>query len=375
MKTQFVFALALVGACSSGSAPSGDLGVPADLTFADLTPPLPLGNNCLGTVLVENYTCSNPNDYHPRDSAPAHLVWPACVSDDNAFHLTASTAPPSVARVAQFESVAPTLWGKATLPDPADFTAAVTLLSASGGIVGQLAAVEDKHYPPVPGSDSCASAATTYPDRCAGAAKLMPTVTELVQQGKAGNLTHVQAERLEATLLWYFYLSATWETANCDTTASGDGNCDAQWADSTGGQARDQVTGLAGYVSKLGIESKDRIYDGNLAIRCWRDFTTSGNPRPDLFNFGAQQLDRALIHGLALVARQRFTQLGCATGQYKEGHFQFLKILVGFLDRASRAGGHTAEADVLKAQINATADTVDVTAALAALDTLYPACP
>ena len=377
MKSLLVVPLLWACACGSSQAPSGDLGSVPDLSTADLMPQSPLGTDCSPAILLENYTClSGANDYHPRDNMSMNDIWPACISDDNTFHLLGASAPPSAARVAAFESVGPSLWAKATLPETTAFVAAATAFGATDGLAAQLVGLQDPHYPQLQNADTCAANASSYPDRCAGATKLLPVFTDAMQAGKNGSGTHVAASRLEAVLLWSFYLSAMSDSATCSLTSSVD--CDSQWSDVTGGKGRDQVTGLSGYVSKLGLESKDRIVDGTLAVRCWRDFTSAGNPRDDMFNFARQQLDRALLHGLALVARQRFSQLGCATGQFQEGHFQFVKILVGLLDRASRTGdpSRAAKADVLKTQINAaTAAAVDVAAAVAALDALYPACP
>jgi hypothetical protein len=182
----------------------------------------------------------------------------------------------------------------------------------------------------------------------------------------------VQAERLEASLLWFFYLSTLSEVWTCGFDDVLD--CDAVWGYFNGANARGAPKGLGRYINSLGPETYNRGYDAVLGERCWRDLDQVQPATDKTHQQEAQdQLDDAEIRGLALIVRQRLNAIDCSTGELKEAHFAFVQVLLGFMDRASRAID-AAQADVLKAQIAKTAATIDVAAASAALDALYP-CP
>jgi hypothetical protein len=54
-----------------------------------------------------------------------------------------------------------------------------------------------------------------YPDRCGGPGRVLPIVNDAFQKGIAGTQPLVQAARLEAALLWFFYLSTMSEMWTC----------------------------------------------------------------------------------------------------------------------------------------------------------------
>jgi hypothetical protein len=111
-------------------------------------------------------------------------------------------------------------------------------------------------------------------------------------------------------------------------------------------------------------------------VRCWRnlDNETGAAANLALRDRALAQLDRSLLRGVALILRQRFTQLAQGTDADQQVRLAFINTLGPFLDREARAR-NAAQADVLKAQVSqTTAAQVDVDAATAALDALF-SCP
>ena len=117
------------------------------------------------------------------------------------------------------------------------------------------------------------------------------------------------------------------------------------------------------------------LFDGVLAINCWRHLDTAPLATDmALYSRAQRQIDVALLRGLALILRERISNLTCSTGDVQKAHLAFVNTLAPFLDRAARAI-EPAKADTLKTQTSMTdASQVDVTMAVAALDGLF-ACP
>jgi hypothetical protein len=212
-----------------------------------------------------------------------------------------------------------------------------------------------------------------YPDRCAGWTKLLPVFTDAFAQGHAGVQPVIQAARLEAALLWFIYLSAMHEDYQCLNVPL---DCDDVGAYYTESKARDNPVGLAAYFYRLSPATHDRVYDGLLAVRCWRNVDNEKGTASnlDLYQRAFDQVDRAMLRGFAIVIRKRFTELDCTVGDEREARLAFIQTLAPWFDRAARAID-PAKADVLAKQAAAaTPDQVDVGAAVAALDALFP-CP
>ena len=136
-----------------------------------------------------------------------------------------------------------------------------------------------------------------------------------------------------------------------------------------GGTPRAAPLGLGKTIRALGVETHDRVYDATLAVRCWRNLDHETGVATDLVqrDTAREQLDRALLRGVALIVRQRLTELGCTTGEVHAANLAFLETLLPWLDRAARARDPV-QASALQGW------TLDVPAALAALDRLFP-CP
>jgi cell division protein ZapA (FtsZ GTPase activity inhibitor) len=241
------------------------------------------------------------------------------------------------------------------------------------GIDSRVQRREDMHYPAAPSPCSTAGIPAQYPDRCAGPMKLLPILNDAFARGAMGERPRVHAARIEAALVWFFYLSPLSEVISCTTKPQ---DCDSSWAYYAGGTPRDAPQGLGKVFLALGRETHDRSYDATLAVRCWRNLdhetgVATDTARRDL---AFAQLDVALLRGVALLLRQRATELGCTTGEIREARLAFIATLGPLLDRAARER-NVASADVLAREVaRATPAEVDVAALTAALDALFP-CP
>jgi hypothetical protein len=316
------------------------------------------------------------DDYTPRESGSSTDLWPACISDDNAYHPIEATIG-TVARIASFEQIADLLWRSADAPTSDDFTAARVIYVDTNGLDSRIQRREDLHYPAVPAADGvCTDAGVPalYPDRCVGPGRILPIVNDAFLLGTAGTDPWVQAARLEAAFLWFLYLSPYKEAHTCTETPR---DCDSAWAYYSGGEPRDAGLGLASYVRDLEPETHDRIWDGLLAIRCWKNLDHETGVSTDLVtrDRAIAQLDRAALRGVALVVRDRFDTLAAAaTAEARRAAWAFLQILGGALDREATVRDATA-AGVLRTELARTdPTTVDIGAAQDALDTLFP-CP
>jgi hypothetical protein len=341
-----------------------------------------------GVCLVEPGACTQPpgytedlsscapaaDDYLPRVAMSTTDAWPACISDDNVYH-PINPSIGSVARVAAFEDIRKRLWACDQRPDPTAFVDARVLYATDQGLDSRVQRRADVHLPPPPGGQTCADVGipAQFPEYCVGPNKLLPILNDAFAAGAQGTAPRIQAARIEAALIWFMYLSALSEVMSATQRAQ---DVDSCWAYCSGGAERDQPVGLPRYVRPLAPETNERLYDATLAVRCWRNLDNETGIATNLAlrdrAFG--QLDRALIRGVALIARQKLSELTCTSGEIREARFVFLQTLLPFLDRAARERD-PARADVLKAQAAAAnAGAVDVTAATAAIDALFP-CP
>jgi hypothetical protein len=311
-------------------------------------------------------------DYQPRAAASAQDAWPACISDDNTYHRLYDSIS-TVGRVAAFEYIADMLWRGGKVPTVEDFTQARLRYTESEGLGSRVERREDIHYPPAPAAcNSSASIPPEYPDRCVGPAKLRPLINESFAAGMKGESPRVNAARIEAALLWFLYVSPLSEVMTCTNKTA---DCDSAWAYYTAGTARGEPGGLARYIQELAPETHERAYDATLAVRCWRDLDrATPATQLQLRNQALAQLDKAMMRGISVIARQRFLELACTSGEAKEARWAFLKVLVPLMERELRARDG-AQADALLAQVEkAGSEQVDVQAAVATLDALF-SCP
>ena len=306
-------------------------------------------------------------DFLPK--TPAADTWAACVSDDNLYH----PFDPSVSsnlRTIAFDGIGKLLgFGTVSAPGSKAFVDAQLLYLQAEGIESRVSRREDEHYPKAP--DSCNKLAPAvlamYPDRCVGPAQIQPLINKAFEDGIAGVDPGGNAARIEAALLWFFYVSAYKEPHTC---AAVQVDCDSATGYYAGTQKRDDALGLAGYVKARSPQAHDRIWDGLLAMRCWRDLDNPAGAAADLplRDLAIKQLDGALLRGVALILRQKIEHLGCEPGSIGA------KILGHVLDREATLRD-PAKATVLRAELaKAKAEDVDTKAAIAAIDAIFP-CP
>jgi len=333
-----------------------------------------------------------PSDYQPRVENSAKDTWPACISDTGAYALI-EPATGTVARIEAYEEIAELLW-RGGVPSPADFTAARDAYVRAEGLESRLVRREDLHYPEIPIADwdpqtdpdkqcTLASNVQKYPERCVGPAKISPLVVDAFAKGQTGQGDpQVLAATIDAGLLWFLYLSVYKEANTCATVKAKD--CDSGWAYYTGGQDLAGGLGIASPILKASFESHARIWDGILAVRCWRDLYAQGGAFPtladvdqagqDLFALGWEQLDQALHRGFALIVRQRLSAMITATcdGAPTAAHWAFLKVAGPVLDReaALRDPAEAAQLAALWASAAPTAS--ELQDGLLALDALFP---
>jgi hypothetical protein len=328
-------------------------------------------------------------DYQPRDAMSANDMWPACVSDDGRYTLV-ETTPSSIARVEAYEQIADLLWRGGT-PDQAAFTAARDVYSLDEGLESRLQRREDLHYPPIPEEDfdpgvepdqQCTVAANVekHGDRCAGPTKIAPLIKSAFEDGQTGRGNpDVHAARIDAAILWFYYLSTYKECRTCTDTPK---DCDSCWAYYTGGNDRSGGIGLAGHVRTLGDETHNRVWDGFLSVRCWRDlypgdmYATFEEVPADgqaLWQQGHEQLDNALHRAFALVVRDRLErQLQVCETDDAAPNWAFLQVAGPVLDREAQERD-PANAGILAglwANDDPTAD--EIAAGAAALDAVFP---
>lgn len=360
MRRFFFFSLALLVGCeASDPAPSSpiDSAVEAGSSCAAdraITPPPPT-------------TCTRPeSDFVPGSATDGYA---ACISDDGAYHNVEASVS-SLTRVAALERIAELLgFGTAKVPSPADFIEARAVYSADEGIASRVARREDEHYPPAAKlcRDMTAEELAANRERCAGPAKILPILTKSFADGANGLDPLANAARIEAALLWHFYLSAYKESRTCRQTAR---DCDSMWAKYTGGEPRGSGKGLARYVRARSVAVHEAIYDGVLAVRCWRDLDNPTGTAMDtaMHDRATAQLDRGLLRGLAIIVRQRAQQRSC--GATWEG----VRILGGVLDREATVRNATTAAVLRDELSKPDPATVDEAGLLRAIDALFP-CP
>jgi hypothetical protein len=362
--------ISLAGCNDAGSLHTDDGGAPRTLR------PQPM--NCPAHTDDVSQCQPLSTDYQPRASMPSHATWPACISDDDIYHLVGMTSPDGAARARAWDMMGTLLWSNPYVPLPADFLAARDAYSVPTGIAFSVETRQDIHYPEIPNNTytKCSEPGIPemYPDRCVGPAKLAPLINDAFEKGIAGTDPVVQTARLEAALVWLFYVTTLSELWACTFDALP--ACDGFWGHYCGGVQRgDHSSSMARYVYGVSPPTADRVFDGILAARCWRDIDPALPAiRTDLYQLSLDQADRAELRGVALVLRERFGRLTCTTGDEQRAQMEFVRVLGGFIDHAARTVD-ASKADALKAQWSAaSAGQVDIQAAQSALDALFP-CP
>ena len=431
MKTQFfcwtaTLSLTLITACKaddpmatdSAADSTGDVGATEtspDLTTAPTgetgetgetgtTEPAPTTTEPAGEcadieiAAIDEGSCAPlASDYQPRDSNSANDTWPACISDSAEYTQVVDGVPGSVARVDAYEEMAALLWNNAAELTAADFTAARDQYVIAEGLESRLNRREDLHYDPIPmdewdpmvdGDKQCTveALADKYPDRCAGPKRMKPILDEAFVAGQSGEGdARVHAARIHATLDWFLLLSVYKEAETCGSAKAAD--CDSAWAYYSGVGGITDGAGISAGILAASQNSHERLYDGILAVRCWRDlYKDPDYPLfPDLdadaisrFELGWEQLDQSLHRGGALLVRAhavRYFEGLCGTGDaYQPAEWAYLQILGPTLQREADARDGAKAATLAALWANAEPTAQEVADGIAALDSIF-ACP
>jgi hypothetical protein len=328
-----------------------------------------------GRTVLDAPSCKAlATDYSPANGSKDD-AWAACVSDDGAYHpFNASVG--SNARIAAFDEISALLgFGGLKVPTPQDFLDAKVAYSQPEGLQSRVARREDTHYPPLEqgGKEVACNAVDAavwkaHPDRCVSQAQIQPLIEAALNDGAKGVDPVMNAARVEAGLLWFSYVSVFKEIETCGTEDKED--CDSATGYYGGVQTRENPIGFGKYVKALSPQAHDRVWDGFLAVRCWRDLDQAmplGNVA--MREQAQQEVDRATLRGLALIVRERLQNApGC--GVAAETFRVLGKVLLRAAKERDAAKAATLEAEVAKAD----ASTIDVKAATDAIDALFP-CP
>ena len=303
-------------------------------------------------------------DYQPGKDD----TWQACISDDGVFHPFDPNIS-SNARVAAFEKMAELLgWGQGKAPTPDDFLAARVEYSVDQGLESRVSRREDEHYPAAAKKcqDMTPAELAMNPDRCVGPAQIQPLLNAAFTDGIDGKDPALNAARLDAGLLWFLYVSVYKEATSCTDTQV---DCDSSWGYCFGGETPDKSLGLGRYVRVRSGQANQFIWNGLLAVRCWRDLDNPAGVAMDLnlLEKARSQLDRGLLRGVALIVRQRALALPC------DPAWETVSILGKVLDREATVRD-PANAQKMRDELAKGKDGIDVQAYVAALDLVFP-CP
>jgi hypothetical protein len=360
-------ALALFFACVAGSG-CGDDALPADASSDDS------GSDADVGLCVPSGPAPDPMGCVAEmgDYAPANGAYAPCVSDMGGYVPIEETIS-TIGRVRAFEEIAALLFDASRDAPPADFTAARLIYQEDEGLDSRVVRRYDPHFTVPDGTDcSLPGVPVAFPDYCVGPALLTPIALDALNAGIAGDSPRANAGRLEGALLWFLYVSTYKEGLTCTTTAR---DCDSAWAYYTGGEAARCGIGLSRYVSTADPYAHDRAWDGALALRCWRDLDSEVVATDLALRDQARaQYDRAVLHGVSAIVRERLQAADATTGAEQAYHWGFVTVLGQALDREMEARSPTDAASLRAALGTESAAGADINRAMAAIDAVF-SCP
>jgi hypothetical protein len=193
------------------------------------------------------------------------------------------------------------------------------LFAAKGGVGEWLRAVQDPSADEIPMGTptSCLDEkiAAQYPARCVGSSVLVPEIQKNLSAVFGAPILD-EASALSGYLLCAGYLAIRFEAWAC---SQGLGSaCDGSWAFYNVASPRRTWAGFAGFTTEFpgGQTTDDRIFDGLLALQCWRDVDRAVPPaRSDLLGAAMRQLDFGLQHALAANVHIDLTASACQNSQ------------------------------------------------------------
>ncbi|MDP3278233.1 MAG: hypothetical protein Q8Q09_23805 [Deltaproteobacteria bacterium] len=299
----------------------------------------------VATDVVSNACMPASTDFQPRSAGARMAPWDQCMAVTSAETFPVFNAAPSASARMRAVDVLDRPGGffdptrdptpdefAPTMPPVGMDTSANGLLTSTG-IATRYQRRADEHYAPPAGlvldstyQDFCGPAANwmAHRDYCTSPATLNPVLTASLANGMGGGATpsRVFAARIQGTLQWWTYMSTYKEALTCAPVVA---DCDAAFGYYTGGSARSEAAqyGLARSLLALGTpgrEAHDRIWDGLLAVRCWRDLDGGRTTPPVAATNEAlreqvrTQLDRALTRGIVLLTQARLRSFASTDG-------------------------------------------------------------
>lgn len=314
----------------------------------------------------------------------------ACVSDGGEWVLV-DGPPGSAARVEAYEDIV-ALIRSGAVPTADDFTTARGIYATKNGLESRVLRREDTHYPPIPAVDqdpgvafdrqcTVADNATNYPDRCVGPAKIQPLVDEAFAAGMTGDGDpNVHAARIDAAIQWFLWVSIYKESASCILAP---GDCDSCWAYYNGGTEQGAGIGIAADYAAIDPAIDEAIFNGMLALRCWRDlFPADGDPAfedlgpagEDLFYQAHEQIDNAAWYGWARQVRDHLELQPAVCDSEADANWAFIQIAGPVLDPEAESRDGDAAATLAALWTNDAPTVEDLEAGIAAIDAAFP-CP
>lgn len=298
----------------------------------------------------------------------------ACVSDFGSY-VRIQDSISSIARVEAFEDIDALLFGDVSALEAMDFIDARLIYQEDEGIGSRIERRYDPHFA-APESGSCTDDGVpeTNPEYCVGPATLQPIILDAFMEGAAGTDMAANAGRIEGAMLWFYAVSVYKEVTTCTDTAK---DCDSSWAYYTGGvEDRSMGIGLAGRIVAVDPYAHDRVWEGLLAQRCWRDLDDADTATDLTMRDAARgQTDRAIFDGAIAILRARLAAMSAATDDDEIAfHWAFVQTFGDYLVReatARDADAGAALATALDESDPAMADSAAITAALDTVET----CP
>ncbi len=349
--------------------------------------PQTTGDDSITDEIVQGSDCEPPpifsenidscwpldGDYQPRAPQDMDSTWQSCLETGaDIYAVIDSSGVSSVARVAAFDAIAELLWVSGKVPTHEDFLDARILFEDEQGLGSRVARRYDIHYPAAQLACDEPGIAEANTDYCVGPGLLLPIINKAFADGALGKARVINAARIRSALHWFFYVSVLKEATTC---AEKPKDCDSAWGYYAGGGQRQEPAGLGAYIDTLAAGTHDRIFDGLLALRCWRDIVGESGETTDtqLQTLAIAQIDSALLRGMVLLLRQQLQLIDCTQGDYQEAALISARFFASVLDRVVRQKS-ASDADTINTQLIAAAGDINFEAITVILDNLFE-CP
>ncbi len=332
-----------------------------------------LAIGCSDEMTEDNNTSSTNNGTVNQEQQLEE--WNMCRMDTEEYTQFEETIS-SIGRVNGFEEIADRLWRVDMPPMASAFDEASMIYLEPEGLDSRVSRREDEHYEPVTNDDGetlrCRDEGVPEmaPDRCVGPAQIKPIIIDALGEGGMGTDPEVNAARIEAALLWFFYVSTYKETVTCTQKKK---DCDSSYAYYTGGQPESGGIGLAGYFREHVPTAHELTWDGLIAMRCWRsvdDAETAMNI--ELRDRALEVLDEGLLYGMSRLVTWRLGELEDSMGVEREADWAFLQILGPVLDRAAQQRDADQAAELMMAWEADSPDNIDPAMVSQTITELFP---